>query len=51
MMGILKEFFDFLKERKKFWLAPILFFLILLVGLGVFAAAAGGLSPFIYALF
>lgn len=50
-MGILKEFFDFLKERKKFWLAPIFFFLLILVGLGVFAAAAGGLSPFIYALF
>ncbi|MBL8018361.1 MAG: hypothetical protein JNM27_01730 [Leptospirales bacterium] len=50
-MSILKEFFEFLKVRKKFWLMPIMFFLLLLVGLGVFAAAAGGLSPFIYALF
>lgn len=50
-MGILKEFIDFLRERKKFWLAPILVFLVFLIGLGVAATAAGGLSPFIYALF
>ncbi len=50
-MDILKEFWEFMKERKKFWLLPILVFLVLLIGLAIFSSAAGGLSPFIYALF
>ncbi|MCB1166304.1 MAG: hypothetical protein KDK33_09130 [Leptospiraceae bacterium] len=50
-MDILKEFWEFLKVRKKFWLLPILFMLVLIIGLAIFGGAAGGLSPFIYALF
>ena len=50
-MDFIKEFWDFLKERKKFWLLPIIVMLGLVIGLAVFAQGAGGLSPFIYALF
>jgi hypothetical protein len=35
--SIIKEFFDFLRERKKWWIAPIVLFLLLLGGLLVFA--------------
>ncbi len=50
-MGILTEFWEFLKERKKFWLLPILLMLMLVIGLVVVAQGAGGVAPFIYALF
>ncbi|HMU82732.1 MAG TPA: DUF5989 family protein [Leptospiraceae bacterium] len=50
-MTLLMEFVAFLRERKKFWILPIFFFVVLLVGLGIVATGAGGLSPFIYALF
>ncbi len=50
-MDILLEFWEFLKERKKFWLLPILLMLAMVIGLAIFGSTAGGLSPFIYALF
>lgn len=50
-MDILKEFWEFLRERKKFWLVPIFVLVFLMVGLAIVGSAAGGLSPFIYALF
>jgi hypothetical protein len=49
-LAIIKEFWDFLRERKKWWLAPILLFLVLLGGLLVFAKGSA-LAPFIYSLF
>jgi hypothetical protein len=48
--SILREFFDFLRERKKWWIAPIVLFLVLLGGLLVFAKGSA-LAPFIYSLF
>ncbi len=45
--GLVREFLDFLKHNKKWWLLPIII-IILLVGLLVFTA--GGLGPLIYAL-
>lgn len=50
-MDLLKEFWEFLKERKKFWLLPIIIMLLFLIGLAIVGTTAGGLSPFIYALF
>ena len=50
-MDLLKELWDFLRVRKKFWLMPILLVLVLMIGLAIAAGSAGGLSPFIYALF
>jgi hypothetical protein len=48
--GIIKEFCEFLRERKRWWLAPILIFLVLFGGLLVFAKGSA-LAPFIYSLF
>lgn len=50
-MELLREFFEFMKERKKFWLLPVLLMLLFVIGLLIFAQSAGALSPFIYALF
>lgn len=41
---------DFLKVRKKWWLAPIIFSLMLL-GLLVVATQGSAVAPFIYTLF
>jgi hypothetical protein len=48
--SIIREFFDFLRERKKWWIAPIVLFLLLLGGLLIFAKGSA-LAPFIYSLF
>jgi hypothetical protein len=48
--GIIQEFWSFLKIRKKWWITPIVLFL---VGLGALLVLAKGsaLAPFIYSLF
>jgi hypothetical protein len=47
---ILKEFWNFLRVRKKFWLIPIVFFLLAL-GIVLVVAKGSALAPFIYTLF
>ncbi|MDI6741195.1 MAG: DUF5989 family protein [Smithella sp.] len=49
-MDIFKDLWNFMKERKKFWLAPIIIVLLLL---GVLLVFGGGtaVAPFIYTLF
>jgi hypothetical protein len=49
-LGIAREFFEFLKHRKKWWLTPIIVLLILLGALIVLTEGSA-LAPFIYALF
>ena len=49
-LSILKEFWDFLKVRKKWWLMPIVLFLLML-GAILVAAKGSALAPFIYSLF
>lgn len=49
-MGLLKEFWEFLKIRKKFWLLPIVIVLVLFGALIVFTESSA-LAPFIYTLF
>ena len=49
-MGLLKEFWEFLKIRKKFWLLPIVLILVLFGALIVFTESSV-LAPFIYTLF
>ena len=44
------EVWDFLKVRKKWWLIPIVFFLLIL-GAILVAAKSSALAPFIYSLF
>jgi uncharacterized membrane protein YhaH (DUF805 family) len=35
-LGTLKELFEFMKKRKKYWLAPIVILLILMIFLIIF---------------
>ncbi len=49
-LSIIKEFWDFLRVRKRYWLAPIIFILVLLSLLIVFAQSSA-VAPFIYTLF
>lgn len=49
-METLKELILFFKVRKKFWLLPIVF--VLLIGGGLLVLAQGSvIAPFIYTLF
>lgn len=47
---IFAEFWEFLKERKKWWLAPIII-ILLLMGLLIIFIESSPVAPFIYALF
>lgn len=47
---IIREFWEFMKVRKKWWLGPIVLLLLLLGTLIVFTESSA-LAPFIYALF
>jgi hypothetical protein len=49
-LDIAKEFAQFLRVRKKWWLTPIIVFLALLGALIIFTEGSA-LAPFIYALF
>ena len=49
-ISIIKEFWHYLKARKKWWLAPIIIFLLLLGALIIFTEGSA-LAPFIYAIF
>ena len=49
-MGLLGELWAFMRERKKFWLLPIIVVLVLVGGLLVFAQGSA-LAPFIYTIF
>ena len=50
MIDLLKDLWGFMKERKKFWLAPILIVMLLLGGLIVLTQGSA-IAPFIYTLF
>lgn len=49
-MKFLKDLFGFMKNRKKFWLLPLI---LTLLGFGVLIVFASGsaVAPFIYTLF
>ncbi len=49
-MEFLKELWLFMKERKKFWLAPVII-LLLLLGILIVFAGSSALAPFIYTIF
>jgi hypothetical protein len=49
-LSITKELWQFLKIRKKWWLAPIIVMLALLGGL-IILTQGSALAPFIYAIF
>lgn len=49
-LSILSELWEFLKVRKKWWLMPIIIFLVLL-GTLIILTQGSALAPFIYAIF
>jgi hypothetical protein len=50
MIDFLSDLWDFMRERKKFWLAPIIVVMVLLGALIVLAQGSA-VAPFIYTLF
>jgi len=50
MLELIKDLWDFMRERKKFWLAPIILVMLLLGALLIFAQGSA-VAPFIYTLF
>ena len=49
-MKIIAEYFEFLRENKKWWLMPIVIALLLL-GLLIVLTKGSALAPFIYTIF
>jgi hypothetical protein len=49
-MEFLKDLWFFLKERKKFWLVPIIIVLLFL-GLLIVFGGTSAIAPFIYTIF
>lgn len=49
-MELIREFFHFMRERKKLWMIPIVLILLLLSGI-ITLTAGSALAPFIYSLF
>jgi hypothetical protein len=49
-MDFLKDLWGFMKVRKKFWLLPIVVFLVLF-GVLIVLTSGSALAPFIYTLF
>lgn len=50
MLDLLKDLWNFLKERKKFWLLPIII-ILLLVGALIILSSGSAVAPFIYTIF
>ncbi len=50
MISFLKEFFEFLMERKKYWLLPIII-ILLLFGVLIVLSQGSAVAPFIYTIF
>jgi len=49
-MDFIKEFLEFLRVRKKYWLLPILIVLLLFGGLLILSQGSA-VAPFIYTIF
>ncbi len=50
MFDLLKDLWSFMRERKKFWLAPIIL-LLLMLGALIVLTQGSAVAPFIYTLF
>jgi len=50
MLEFMQDLWGFMRERKKFWLAPIIIVMVLLGALIVLAQGSA-VAPFIYTLF
>ncbi|MBZ5638627.1 MAG: DUF5989 family protein [Acidobacteriia bacterium] len=49
-LGVVREIWEFLTQRKKYWLLPLVL-LLLLLGLLIVLTAGSALAPFIYTVF
>lgn len=49
-MEIIKEFYQYFKDRKKIWLAPVIV-LLLIIGVILIIGGSSVLGPFIYTIF
>lgn len=49
-MDFLKDILQFVIERRKFWLAPLIL-VLLLIGILLVFAGSSAIAPFIYSLF
>ena len=49
-LELLKDIWDFLKVRKKYWLAPLIITIVLMGALIVFTQGSV-IAPFIYSIF
>ena len=50
MISFLKEFLEFLRERKKYWLLPIIIVLAFF-GIMIVLSQGSAVAPFIYTIF
>ena len=50
MLSFVKEFLEFLKERKKYWLFPI-FIVLAVFGILIVLSQGSVVAPFIYTIF
>ena len=50
MMEFIKEFWEYLRERKKYWLLPIIVVLALF-GMLIVLSQGSAVAPFIYTIF
>ena len=50
MIEFIREFWEFLRERKKYWLIPIIIVLALF-GILIVLSQGSGVAPFIYTIF
>ena len=50
MLDLIKDLWSFMRERRKFWLAPVLILLVILGGL-LIVGQGSVVAPFIYTLF
>ncbi|MCJ8288274.1 MAG: hypothetical protein HRT58_03005 [Crocinitomicaceae bacterium] len=49
-MDFLKDIWGFIRERKKYWLGPVII-MLLLIGVLVVIGGGSSVAPFIYSLF
>lgn len=50
MLELIKELWNFMRERKAYWIAPLMIVLLMLGGLIVLTQGSA-VAPFIYTLF
>jgi hypothetical protein len=50
MMELLQDLWAYLRQNKKWWLAPVIF-VLLLIGVLLVIGGSSAIAPFIYTLF